>query len=66
MIVGGGLSGLLAAKKLAGTDKDVLLIEKENELGGILNNSSASLTFFAIAEIAVVSFFRRMILAEGS
>ena len=40
LIVGGGLSGLLAAKKLAGTDKDVLLIERENELGGILKNSN--------------------------
>ncbi len=40
LIVGGGLSGLLAAKKLAGTNKDVLLIERENELGGILKNSN--------------------------
>ena len=40
LIIGGGLSGLLAAKKLAGTNKDVLLIERENELGGILKNSN--------------------------
>ena len=39
VIVGGGFAGLLAAKKLAGTKYDVLLIEKENELGGILKNT---------------------------
>ena len=39
VIVGGGLSGLLAAKKLAGTNHDVLLIEREDSLGGILKNS---------------------------
>tara|TARA_Y100000590_G_scaffold238899_1_gene268715 strand:- start:2334 stop:5288 length:2955 start_codon:yes stop_codon:yes gene_type:complete len=39
LIVGGGLSGLLAAKKLAGTGHDVLLIEQDNLLGGILRNS---------------------------
>jgi len=39
VIVGGGLSGLLAAKKLAGTKHDVLLIEREDSLGGILKNS---------------------------
>ncbi len=40
LIVGGGLSGLLAAKKLAGTKYDVLLIEREDDLGGILKNSN--------------------------
>ena len=40
LIVGGGLAGLLAAKKLAGTDQDVLLIERDNNLGGILRNSN--------------------------
>tara|TARA_Y100001970_G_scaffold51574_1_gene65223 strand:+ start:2842 stop:5796 length:2955 start_codon:yes stop_codon:yes gene_type:complete len=40
LIVGGGLAGLLAAKKLAGTDQDVLLIERDNSLGGILKNSN--------------------------
>ena len=40
LIVGGGLAGLLAAKKLAGTDQDVLLIERDNNLGGILKNSN--------------------------
>ena len=40
VIVGGGLSGLLAAKKLAGTNYDVLLIEREDQLGGILKNSN--------------------------
>ena len=39
VIVGGGLAGLLAAKKLAGTKYDVLLIERENSFGGILKNS---------------------------
>ena len=39
LIVGGGLAGLLAAKKLAGTDQDVLLIERENLLGGNLINT---------------------------
>ena len=39
MIVGGGLSGLLAAKKLAGTQYDVLLVERENILGGVLKNT---------------------------
>ena len=40
LIVGGGLAGLLAAKKLAGTDQDVLLVERDNNLGGILRNSN--------------------------
>ena len=39
LIVGGGLSGLLAAKKLAGTDHDVLLIDRDDCLGGILKNT---------------------------
>ncbi len=39
VIVGGGLAGLLAVKKLAGTKYDVLLIERESELGGILKNT---------------------------
>ena len=39
VIVGGGLAGLLAAKKLAGTQYDVLLVERENTLGGILKNA---------------------------
>ena len=39
LIVGGGLSGLLAAKKLAGTNHNVLLIEREDSLGGILKNT---------------------------
>ena len=30
---------MLAAKKLAGTKYDVLLIERESDLGGILKNS---------------------------
>ena len=40
LIVGGGLAGLLAAKKLAATNNDVLLIERDNNLGGILRNSN--------------------------
>ena len=39
LIVGGGLSGLLAAKKLAGTEYDILLIERDNLLGGTLRNT---------------------------
>ncbi len=39
VIVGAGLAGLLAAKKLAGTKYDVLLIERESSLGGIMKNS---------------------------
>ena len=39
LIIGGGLSGLLAAKKFINTKYDVLLIEQDNYLGGILNNS---------------------------
>ena len=39
VIVGAGLAGLLAAKKLAGTKYDVLLIERESALGGILKNT---------------------------
>ena len=39
VIIGGGFSGLLAAKKLAGTNYDVLLIEREDSLGGILKNT---------------------------
>ena len=39
VIVGAGLAGLLAAKKLAGTKYDVLFIERESSLGGILKNS---------------------------
>ena len=40
IIVGGGLSGLLAARKFAGTDYDVLLVEREDTLGGILKNTN--------------------------
>ena len=39
VIVGAGLSGLLAAKKLVDTEHDVLLIEQDNFLGGILKNT---------------------------
>ena len=35
------------------------------ELGGMLNKSSASLTFFASADIVVLSFVRRMTFAGG-
>jgi len=37
--VGGGLSGLIAAKKLIDTEHDVLLIEQDSFLGGTLNSS---------------------------
>ena len=39
IIVGGGLSGLLAARKFAGTNYDVLLVEREDTLGGVLKNA---------------------------
>ena len=40
VIVGGGLSGLLAAKSLLKTKLKVLLIEQDSYLGGILKNSN--------------------------
>ena len=40
IIVGGGLSGLLAARKFAGTNYDVLLVEREDALGGVLKNAN--------------------------
>ena len=40
LIVGGGLSGLVAARKLIDTDYDVLLIDQDSFLGGILKNSN--------------------------
>ena len=40
LIVGGGLSGLIAAKKLIDTDNEVLLVEQDSFLGGILKNSN--------------------------
>ncbi len=40
LIVGGGLSGLVAARKLIDTEYDVLLIEHDSFLGGILKNSN--------------------------
>ena len=40
LIVGGGLSGLIAARKLIDTNYDVLLVEQDSYLGGILKNSN--------------------------
>ena len=40
LIVGGGLSGLIAARKLIGTDYEALLVEQDCFLGGILKNSN--------------------------
>jgi len=40
VIVGGGLSGLIAARKLIDTNYEVLLIEQDSFLGGILKNSN--------------------------
>ena len=40
VIVGGGLNGLLAAKSLINSKLEVLLIEFDSNLGGIINNSS--------------------------
>ena len=39
-IIGGGLNGLLAAKSFINSNYDVLLIEFEEQLGGIINNSN--------------------------
>ena len=39
-IVGGGLNGLIAAKSLIDTKYSVLLIDFDDQLGGILNNSN--------------------------
>ncbi len=39
VIIGGGLNGLIAAKKLIDTEYDVLLVEQDSFLGGVLNNS---------------------------
>ena len=40
VLVGAGLSGLLAAKKLIDTDYNVLLIERDSYFGGILKDSN--------------------------
>ena len=43
-IVGGGLNGLIAAKSLIDTNFSVLLIDFDDQLGGILNNSNKVLS----------------------
>ena len=43
-IVGGGLNGLIAAKSYIDTKYSVLLIDFEDQLGGILNNSNKVLS----------------------
>ncbi len=43
-IVGGGLNGLIAAKSLIDTKYYVLLIDFDDQLGGILNNSNKVLS----------------------
>ena len=40
VIVGAGLNGLLAAETLINSEYDVLLIDFDNQLGGIVNNSN--------------------------
>ena len=40
LIVGGGLSGLITAKKFIDTEHEVLLVEQDSFLGGILKNSN--------------------------
>ena len=40
VIIGAGLTGLLAAKKFIDTEYDVLLIEQDSFLGGIIKNSN--------------------------
>ncbi len=40
LIVGGGLTGLIAARKLINTDYEVLIVEQDGFLGGVLKNSN--------------------------
>ena len=40
LIVGAGLTGLIAARKLIDTEHEVLLVEQDSFLGGILKNSN--------------------------
>ncbi len=40
VIIGGGLSGLICARKLIDSDQEVLLIDQDSFLGGILKNSN--------------------------
>ena len=40
VIVGAGLNGLLAAKSLINTNYDILLVDFDDHLGGIINNSN--------------------------
>jgi len=40
LIVGGGLNGLIAARKLINTEYEVILVEQDSFLGGILKNSN--------------------------
>ena len=40
LIVGGGLTGLMAARKLLNTEHEVLLVEQDSFLGGIIKNSN--------------------------
>ena len=40
LIVGGGLTGLMAARKFINTDHEVLLLEQDSFLGGVLKNSN--------------------------
>ena len=40
LIVGGGLTGLMAARKLINTGHEVLLVEQDSFLGGVLKNSN--------------------------
>ena len=40
VIIGGGLSGLISSRKLINTNHEVLLIEQDKFLGGILKNSN--------------------------
>ena len=42
-IVGAGLSGLIAARKLIDTNNEVLIVEQDCFLGGILKNSNKAL-----------------------
>lgn len=43
-IVGAGLNGLLAAKSLINSKYEILLIDQDDQLGGILNNSNKILS----------------------
>jgi heterodisulfide reductase subunit A-like polyferredoxin len=41
LVIGGGIAGMTAAKGLADQGFHVTLLEKENQLGGLCNNTAS-------------------------